>query len=484
MFVSPDEVPANRRPAHERALDLLDRHSSTGQPFALVLRTYRFTQLFRDAPEGLRATQVFENVLHDELAQAGLDAVTVQDRGAGTERYFPADGQDDRDFEVRSPALFVQTEGWLSTVEYLIARAGLLVVLLQTSSPGVLQELEKIVEMGRADHTVVVVFGSDLMDMNPIPDLPVLGNFHRVISSHELDLPRIVKLFLLEDLVHDMRAGRTSRPSAMDWRSVAAGYEQLARSERAQRALRAAAESFGRAARVSLRIGDHRGAVRQTTDRAELLEQLDDTVAARAVLRELSEALPPATDGEAGLAHAELDAAVARRMATDGDAAGALELLDRSRAHAEDRDDVRSVSVLRTAEAWIRRGDHDVLGAITAAQHAVAAAEGAGADAELRRSLIVLGVLWDDLGEWSPRGSDAFARAVAAMPESGAEDDMWMVLMTLGRLAARTGDRGTAVRAYLAAAQSGAAAGLPAEARTARERLFTALAEQARAEQE
>lgn len=481
MFVSPNEVPPNRREAHQRALDLLDRYESTEQSFALVLRTYLVTQLFGEAPEGFRATQLFENILHDELALLGLGAITVQAQGVGTEQFFLADEDTvNREFEVCSPALYMRTEGWSTTVEYLIARAGLVVVLLQAATPGALQELESIVALGRADHTVIVLFESNFTD--PLPELPILERFLRVIFGHELDPPRVVDHFLLKDLVDAMCAGRTSQPPETDWRSVAAGYEQLARSERGRRALSDAAVSYGRAARISLRSDDHLGAVHQTIAQATVLDQLGDAAKARDVMHGVANAVPVSTGGETGRARAELDAAVARQMAADGEALGALDLLDQSRRRADERDDPRSASVLQTASAWIRRCNLDVLGAMGAAREAVALADRAGAGAELWRSLIVLGILWGDLGEWSPLGSDAIARAVGVMPESGAEEDLWMVLMTLGRLATKTRDWSTAARAYMAAAQAGTAADLPAEARTARESLLTALAEKRRAQ--
>jgi len=471
-FLSPDDVAPNRRRAHQRAVDIVRRSESGGKPFALVLRTYRVTQLFADAPEGFQATQMFENVLHDELEPLGLGAVTVQDRGLGSELQYPAADASDRELEVRAPALCVATEGWLTTVRSLIVHAGLIVVLLQVDTPGVLQELEAIAAMGRADQTVVAVLVSRFTD--PPPEPPILAEFFRVISTHELDAPPLVDHFLVKDLVDGMRLGRTTTET--HWPPVVEGYEQLARSERGRRALSDAATSYGRAARISLRLADYGGAVRQTVARSTVLEQLGDAAEAGAVLKSLADAMPAATDGATRLARAELDAATAHRLATDDNAEAALTLLERSRRHAEEADDHRSLSVLHTAGAWIRRGQLDVFGAMTAAHEAVAHAERAGSAAELWRSCTVLGILWGDLGEWSPRGVDCLARAVAAMPDSGAEADLWMVLMTRGRLAAQAGDWSTATRAYLAAARAATAADLPAEARTARERLLTALA--------
>src|SRR5690349_13790485 len=373
-FLSPDDVAPNRRRAHHRAVDIVRRSESGGKPFALVLRTYRVTQLFADAPEGFQATQMFENVLHDELEPLGLGAVTVQDRGLGSELQYPAADASDRELEVRAPALCVATEGWLTTVRSLIVHAGLIVVLLQVDTPGVLQELEAIAAMGRADQTVVVVLVSRFTD--PPPEPPILAEFFRVISTHELDAPPLVDHFLVKDLVDGMRLGRTTTET--HWPPVVEGYEQLARSERGRRALSDAATSYGRAARISLRLADYGGAVRQTVARSTVLEQLGDAAEAGAVLKSLADAMPAATDGATRLARAELDAATAHRLATDDNAEAALTLLERSRRHAEEADDHRSLSVLHTAGAWIRRGQLDVFGAMTAAHEAVAHAERAG----------------------------------------------------------------------------------------------------------
>ena len=63
------------------------------------------------------------------------------------------------------------------------------------------------------------------------------------------------------------------------------------------------------------------------------------------------------------------------------------------------------------------------------------------------------------------------------MPDEGAEEDLWLVLMTLGRLASQASDVTTALVARTAAAHAAVIASLPAEARTAREALFAAMAQ-------
>lgn len=478
MFLSPDDVPPNRREAHRRALEIVDRYESAGRPFSLMLRTYMVTQQFGEPPEGFHARHLFENLLHDELSPLGLDVILVQPQGMGTERHFPVEtGGQDSDFVIRSPALYMRTEGWLESVRYLIARAGLVVVLLQAGTPGLLQELDTIIAMGRADDTVLVLLSTE--GFPPPPELPALEGFLRQTYGHQLqfDRPGLVEHFLLKDLVVSMTDHQVSRPLQTNWHTIAAGYEQQARSERGDRALADAAASFGRATRAWIRSNEPLRAVNAAIDQATILEQLNDAANANEVTRKMANALSLATGHETRRAQARLDASVARRMASEEDATGALNLVTHSLNRGSERDDPGSASELHSAEAWIRRGNGDVLGAMSAAQQAVALASRAGGAEELWRSLIVLGVLWGDLDEWTPSGMDAFARAVSVMPEVGAEDDLWFVLMTMGRVASQILDWPTAERAYTAAAESALVGKLPAQARTAREALLTVLAE-------
>jgi hypothetical protein len=472
-FLSPDQVPPNRREAHRRAVDLLDRCEATGQPFALVLRTYTITQLFGEADERFQASEQLENALDEELAPLGLGVVTVQAQNAVSQLQFLGEDAVNHEFEIRAPALYVPAEVWMTVVEHLITRAGLVVVLLSAHTPGVLWELDKLVELDQADRTLVVLFTAAWMD--PLPELPVLERFLRVSFGHQLAVPGFADHFLVKDLVASMCSEHTSGRPEIDWSSMAAAYERTAQREWGWHALRDAAESFRRAARVSLRLDDHLAAARQTIKRATVLDALQDGTAARDVLHQLADHLAASTGRETALARAQLDAALARAMAASGEAGDALALLDQSRTRAGERDDPRSASILQTAKAWIRRGEADGIGAMTAAQEAVALAQRAESAAELWQSLIVLGIVWADFGEWFPHGMDTFARAVEAMPESGAEEDLWLVLMTLGRLAAQNGNWSAATRAYESAAQAATAANLTAEARTARERLLAVL---------
>ena len=183
-----------QRTLHEGALALLDEHESTGRPYALYLRTFAFRQLYCHRLDG-------DGQPIDDLSAVTLDEHLrrwLNRRGVGVVRVQDVDPIFGEVFDSRTPALLLRSESWLDAVETLMGGAELIVSECQALTPGVIAELQKTSQLGRADRTVLVL---------PSPPMEFVGNerdvyeFGRGIHQHELDQQRPARSPVFRDLI-------------------------------------------------------------------------------------------------------------------------------------------------------------------------------------------------------------------------------------------------------------------------------------------
>jgi len=105
--VAAKRIGMSRRTLHRKAVDVVMRHAADGAPFALMLRSYAFTQLFAESES--TAPHPLENLVVDGLKGTGIGFVQIQidDQGVGNDLYRSALSTDLR---VHAPALFIASD--------------------------------------------------------------------------------------------------------------------------------------------------------------------------------------------------------------------------------------------------------------------------------------------------------------------------------------------------------------------------------------
>jgi hypothetical protein len=179
--------------------------------------------------------------LHRWLRKRGAGVLRVQDATS------EASSLVDRAFDKEVPALLLDNSLWLSAVKVLIQRSQLIVSECEGLSPGVVDELQACVELGKADRTVLVL---------PSPPFEFVGNekdvqgFPRAMHQHELDpkyparsvvfrdlIGRIARIAKLDpkERVRLTRSGELDKTIPVTFRGVASGLFRNVRSTRAKR---------------------------------------------------------------------------------------------------------------------------------------------------------------------------------------------------------------------------------------------------------
>lgn len=154
---------------HHATANLVRRSACTGDPTVLLLRNFDLTetsfassqrnQIFEQAgPENYVRTIRFTNGqrILNQLAEI-TDIVQVANTKAAA---FGIDSQIDSLLGVHMKLkrfLYLPDDGWLDSVRVLIALAERIVVWAGEKTPALLQELELIEELGRADDSVVIL---------------------------------------------------------------------------------------------------------------------------------------------------------------------------------------------------------------------------------------------------------------------------------------------------------------------------------------
>jgi len=474
-FAALEGLPEPERRLHDLGVGVVDRFERDGSPFALLLRTWMVRQLFGESD--LSGRFWFENHVFDELAHIGVGTVQVREPDspfpnvdaegepvAGADADPAIDPEPVLEFTVRTPSLSLN-ERWFEAVTRLVERAELIAMYLPVATPGVVDELEAIVESGRADRTVVLYSTSYAVE--PLPEVPLLPNFERIARIDELDHRRPIASFVFEDLVERLRSlaripparrlrllrkGDLDRTYPVTWTGVSRGFEAAATAHRGRGDNESAATALDRAARVAMMRGDVDTAVRQRKEQATVLRELNRLDAAEEVVATQAAALDHVTvrdQSHLAFLNAEMTIARAQITVARGNAVEGKQMLEAEHSRCELRGDTRAQAALLVALAWITRNEGDVFAALDAAHRAVALARAAGAALELARAQLVLGVLWYDVRE-PPAAADALSQAANVLPQ-GVEGDLCLILVKLGDIAAASGRAQEARRAFAAA---------------------------------
>ena len=242
-----------QRTMHDEALDILRRHDTEGQPFALFLRTFSIGFFYGD-PENPR---LLENRLHDSLSARGhLPIVTVQ--------MLKVDVDYDAAGEPRQrwlPSLVVDDKRWLEAVSYALERADMIVSEVVTPAAGVMAELDAIERRGRDDRTVVVLPAPDTVLANTHEEA-LFARFARIIHYDEIDPDDPLTTFVFRDLVERMQRIDRNRaqPSTGDAQipirigGLERGYVRLAQRLRGLEAWQPAALAYVKAAAIARKV--------------------------------------------------------------------------------------------------------------------------------------------------------------------------------------------------------------------------------------
>ena len=449
------KLPEPRRRLHRKAVDVVMRHATDGVPFALMLRSYAFTQLFAESES--TAPHPLENLVVDGLKGTGIGFVQIQidDQGVGNDLYRSALSTDLR---VHAPALFIASEGWLEQVSYLIDRAECIIVLLSLATPGVVQELETIVAAGRADRTVVLVTAEEaggavdgtivIFETGHEPDTtvvlatPILSSFPRVLWVGDINRTTPLQTFVFGDLIERIKSIRALKGPArrefgnnakldhnfpVTWRGVRQAFEKLAIASRAARRIQFAAQYFGCVAMLSMMEDDVLGAIDATVAQVSVLLAQGLHRKAQTIVAELIKAIEPiarerwSSDSAFVVAHAHLVSERARALIRAGELVEAQGILKEEWARCQTPLNRRALSTVCTMTAWVLRATSDVDGVLSAANRAFELAQAETAPWEMARALTVLGATLDDLGEFSS-AEGALRKAAEIIPPDRYED--------------------------------------------------------------
>jgi hypothetical protein len=140
---------------HFEAVAVLEAYWRLGKPFALFLRNFASEALDVAAEMGtefpFRGSIIFpgysEAVEERVLAAIGPGVPLISISNPSPKLTLPE----------RIPKLEVNNDIWQSALRVLVDAAGIIILLLGHMSPGVLEEVNMILERGRAESTVLIV---------------------------------------------------------------------------------------------------------------------------------------------------------------------------------------------------------------------------------------------------------------------------------------------------------------------------------------
>ena len=209
----------------EQAVGILDKFNATGAPFCLFLRSFEGEAYDWLTPEGTGSMGFSRDIISyvDNTGDTEIKlAAALKDLIPPIAISNPS-AMGDRNTKI--PRIELPNEGWADYTEQIMNAAHFILFDLQVLSPGVLTELERIIRLGKAGRTIIILPSSaDIEKIRqkrktikalskaivteyqaPVAGTKELAAFDRVISSEEIPFADLGSSPIFSDLLLEAR---------------------------------------------------------------------------------------------------------------------------------------------------------------------------------------------------------------------------------------------------------------------------------------